>query len=150
MLVISDEVYKYMVYEGLGAGEEEDGKDSTGPEAAAAALRAAKSSTAIPAAAAASGGSGTSTSSTSNTSRGALQPECEGGSSAAREAPPAGVAKRADNVGVVEPLPALRHVHFATLPGMWDRTITISSAGKTFSVTGWQVQYCSSIALAAV
>ncbi|CAN0407846.1 unnamed protein product, partial [Hapterophycus canaliculatus] len=40
---------------------------------------------------------------------------------------------------VTEPLPALRHVHFATLPGMWDRTITISSAGKTFSVTGWQV-----------
>ena len=31
------------------------------------------------------------------------------------------------------------HVHFATLPGMWDRTITISSAGKTFSATGWQV-----------
>jgi hypothetical protein len=23
--------------------------------------------------------------------------------------------------------------------GMWDRTITVSSAGKTFSVTGWQV-----------
>ena len=22
---------------------------------------------------------------------------------------------------------------------MWDRTLTISSAGKTFSVTGWQV-----------
>ena len=41
--------------------------------------------------------------------------------------------------GAVEPLPALRHVHFATLPGMWDRTVTISSAGKTFSVTGWQV-----------
>lgn len=39
----------------------------------------------------------------------------------------------------VEPLPPVRHVHFATLPGMWDRTITISSAGKTFSVTGWQV-----------
>mmetsp|Transcript_7605 Transcript_7605/g.11400 ORF Transcript_7605/g.11400 Transcript_7605/m.11400 type:complete len:498 (+) Transcript_7605:41-1534(+) len=31
------------------------------------------------------------------------------------------------------------HIHFATLPGMWDRTITISSAGKTFSITGWQV-----------
>eukprot|EP00554_Chaetoceros_debilis_P006627 CAMPEP_0194078658 /NCGR_PEP_ID=MMETSP0149-20130528/5001_1 /TAXON_ID=122233 /ORGANISM="Chaetoceros debilis, Strain MM31A-1" /LENGTH=562 /DNA_ID=CAMNT_0038759961 /DNA_START=98 /DNA_END=1783 /DNA_ORIENTATION=+ len=31
------------------------------------------------------------------------------------------------------------HVHFATLPGMEDRTITISSAGKTFSATGWQV-----------
>jgi len=31
------------------------------------------------------------------------------------------------------------HIHFASLPGMWDRTITISSAGKTFSATGWQV-----------
>ena len=31
------------------------------------------------------------------------------------------------------------HEHFASLPGMWDRTITISSAGKTFSATGWQV-----------
>uniref|UniRef100_A0A8C2ZPX3 Kynurenine--oxoglutarate transaminase 3 n=1 Tax=Cyclopterus lumpus TaxID=8103 RepID=A0A8C2ZPX3_CYCLU len=28
---------------------------------------------------------------------------------------------------------------FTTLPGMWDRTITISSAGKTFSVTGWKL-----------
>ncbi|KAA8589256.1 hypothetical protein FQN60_012621 [Etheostoma spectabile] len=27
---------------------------------------------------------------------------------------------------------------FTTLPGMWDRTITIGSAGKTFSVTGWK------------
>lgn len=26
----------------------------------------------------------------------------------------------------------------ATLPGMWERTITIGSAGKTFSVTGWK------------
>ncbi|CAC5391933.1 CCBL [Mytilus coruscus] len=26
-----------------------------------------------------------------------------------------------------------------TLPGMWDRTVTIGSAGKTFSVTGWKV-----------
>jgi len=34
------------------------------------------------------------------------------------------------------------HCHFASLPGMWDRTITISSAGKTFSVTGWQVGWC--------
>jgi kynurenine--oxoglutarate transaminase/cysteine-S-conjugate beta-lyase/glutamine--phenylpyruvate transaminase len=31
------------------------------------------------------------------------------------------------------------HVHFARLPGMFDRTLTLSSAGKTFSVTGWQV-----------
>jgi N-succinyldiaminopimelate aminotransferase len=32
-----------------------------------------------------------------------------------------------------------RHVPMATLPGMADRTISISSAGKTFSVTGWKV-----------
>jgi kynurenine--oxoglutarate transaminase/cysteine-S-conjugate beta-lyase/glutamine--phenylpyruvate transaminase len=31
------------------------------------------------------------------------------------------------------------HVHFASLPGMGERTLTISSAGKTFSATGWQV-----------
>jgi N-succinyldiaminopimelate aminotransferase len=31
------------------------------------------------------------------------------------------------------------HVPIATLPGMSDRTITISSAGKTYSVTGWKV-----------
>jgi len=34
------------------------------------------------------------------------------------------------------------HIHFASLPGMWDRTITISSAGKTFSATGWQAGWC--------
>jgi len=32
-----------------------------------------------------------------------------------------------------------RHVPLCTLPGMWDRTVTISSAGKTFSFTGWKV-----------
>lgn len=31
------------------------------------------------------------------------------------------------------------HYHFARFPNMWDRTITLSSCGKTFSVTGWQV-----------
>jgi len=31
------------------------------------------------------------------------------------------------------------HVHFASLPGMWDQTVTVSSAGKTFGITGWQV-----------
>lgn len=31
------------------------------------------------------------------------------------------------------------HVPMATLPGMRERTITISSAGKTFSATGWKV-----------
>ncbi len=31
------------------------------------------------------------------------------------------------------------HLHLAKLPGMADRTVTISSAGKTFSTTGWKV-----------
>lgn len=31
------------------------------------------------------------------------------------------------------------HLPMASLPGMADRTLTISSAGKTFSVTGWKV-----------
>ena len=31
------------------------------------------------------------------------------------------------------------HVPLCTLPGMADRTITISSAGKTFSFTGWKI-----------
>ena len=32
-----------------------------------------------------------------------------------------------------------RHVSLATLPGMADRTITISGASKTYSVTGWRI-----------
>mmetsp|Transcript_23921 Transcript_23921/g.70453 ORF Transcript_23921/g.70453 Transcript_23921/m.70453 type:complete len:439 (-) Transcript_23921:439-1755(-) len=35
----------------------------------------------------------------------------------------------------------LEHVRFATLPGMWERTISVYSAGKTFSCTGWRVGY---------
>ena len=31
------------------------------------------------------------------------------------------------------------HIPMATLPGMAERTLTISSAGKTFSATGWKV-----------
>ncbi|MDQ1642582.1 MAG: N-succinyldiaminopimelate aminotransferase [Actinomycetota bacterium] len=31
------------------------------------------------------------------------------------------------------------HIPLATFPGMADRTLTISSAGKTFSFTGWKV-----------
>jgi N-succinyldiaminopimelate aminotransferase len=33
----------------------------------------------------------------------------------------------------------LQHISMATLPGMANRTVTISSAGKTFSMTGWKV-----------
>ncbi len=32
-----------------------------------------------------------------------------------------------------------RHLRFATLPGMHARTLTISSAGKSFSLTGWKI-----------
>lgn len=31
------------------------------------------------------------------------------------------------------------HIRMASLPGMWDRTLTVGSAGKTFSVTGWKL-----------
>ncbi|MBA2336337.1 MAG: aminotransferase class I/II-fold pyridoxal phosphate-dependent enzyme [Acidimicrobiia bacterium] len=31
------------------------------------------------------------------------------------------------------------HVSIASRPGMWERTITLSSLGKTFSLTGWKV-----------
>ena len=35
------------------------------------------------------------------------------------------------------------HVPLATLPGMAERTVVISSLGKTFSVTGWKVGWAS-------
>ncbi|HET9014939.1 MAG TPA: methionine aminotransferase [Thermomicrobiaceae bacterium] len=33
------------------------------------------------------------------------------------------------------------HVPIATLPGMWERTVTLNSTGKTFSMTGWKIGY---------
>lgn len=33
------------------------------------------------------------------------------------------------------------HVYFATLPGMWERTISCSSLSKTYSITGWRLGY---------
>ncbi len=33
----------------------------------------------------------------------------------------------------------LSHIPLATIPGMRDRTVAVSSAGKTFSVTGWKI-----------
>jgi N-succinyldiaminopimelate aminotransferase len=40
------------------------------------------------------------------------------------------------------------HVPLATYPGMRDRTVTISSAGKTFSCTGWKIGWvCAAPAL---
>jgi N-succinyldiaminopimelate aminotransferase len=38
------------------------------------------------------------------------------------------------------------HVPMATLPGMRDRTITISSSGKTFSFTGWKIGWVTGTA----
>ncbi|MFC1959107.1 aminotransferase class I/II-fold pyridoxal phosphate-dependent enzyme [Chloroflexota bacterium] len=35
-----------------------------------------------------------------------------------------------------------RHIRLATLPGMAERTITISSSGKTFSITGFKIGWC--------
>ena len=31
------------------------------------------------------------------------------------------------------------HLSIGSLPGMWERTLTVSSAGKTFSLTGWKI-----------
>jgi len=35
------------------------------------------------------------------------------------------------------------HIPIATLPGMAQRTLTVSSIGKSFSFTGWKVGWCS-------
>ena len=35
------------------------------------------------------------------------------------------------------------HVPIATLPGMFERTLTLSSAGKSYSVTGWKVRWAT-------
>ena len=35
------------------------------------------------------------------------------------------------------------HVPMATLPGMFERTLTISSGGKTFHTTGWKIGWMS-------
>ncbi|HVJ04466.1 MAG TPA: aminotransferase class I/II-fold pyridoxal phosphate-dependent enzyme [Candidatus Saccharimonadales bacterium] len=34
-----------------------------------------------------------------------------------------------------------RHTYFATLPGMFERTISCSSLSKTYSITGWRLGY---------
>jgi aminotransferase len=34
------------------------------------------------------------------------------------------------------------HISPASLPGMWERSITISGLSKTFSITGWRIGYC--------
>ncbi len=42
------------------------------------------------------------------------------------------------------------HIPIATLPGMRERTLSIGSAGKTFSVTGWKIGWaCGPVELVA-
>jgi N-succinyldiaminopimelate aminotransferase len=59
------------------------------------------------------------------------------------------VAVRHDVVVVVDEVyehlvyDGARHVPLISLPGMADRTISISSAGKTFSITGWKVGWAT-------
>ena len=57
----------------------------------------------------------------------------------------AGLAREYDAVVVTDEVyehqtfDGIRHLPLVTLPGMAERTVTISSAGKTFSVTGWKI-----------
>ncbi len=61
----------------------------------------------------------------------------------------AGLARRHDAIVVSDEVyehlvfDGAEHVPIATLPGMAERTLTIGSAGKTFSVTGWKVGWVS-------
>jgi aminotransferase len=51
----------------------------------------------------------------------------------------AGVIMVCDEVYEYLVTPSHRHVSMASIPGMFDHTLTLSSAGKTFQVTGWRV-----------
>ncbi|XP_076436323.1 kynurenine aminotransferase-like isoform X2 [Babylonia areolata] len=57
----------------------------------------------------------------------------------------AGLCKKYDVVCVADEVyewmiyPGNEHIKIASLPDMWERTITVGSAGKTFSVTGWKL-----------
>lgn len=59
----------------------------------------------------------------------------------------AGLAKRHDTLVMTDEVyehlvfEGHAHVPMATLPGMRERTITISSTAKTFSMTGWKIGY---------
>ncbi|MEI6101974.1 MAG: aminotransferase class I/II-fold pyridoxal phosphate-dependent enzyme, partial [Eubacteriales bacterium] len=34
-----------------------------------------------------------------------------------------------------------KHIYFASLPGMFERTVSCSSLSKTYSITGWRLGY---------
>jgi len=48
----------------------------------------------------------------------------------------------ADEVYHVMCYDGIKSISFATLPDMWERTITLGSAGKSFSVTGYKLGWC--------
>lgn len=58
-------------------------------------------------------------------------------------------AKRVDAVVITDEVyehllfDGATHIPIATLPGMRDQTLTISSAGKTFSLTGWKIGWAT-------
>ena len=61
----------------------------------------------------------------------------------------AAAATRADAIVITDEVyehltfDGLSHIPLSTLPGMAERTLTISSAGKTFSLTGWKIGWVS-------
>jgi aminotransferase len=46
-----------------------------------------------------------------------------------------------EHIWYPDPARGIAHVSIATLDGMRDRTVTINSLSKTYSVTGWRVGY---------
>lgn len=61
----------------------------------------------------------------------------------------AAAATRADAIVITDEVyehltfDGLGHIPLSTLPGMAERTLSISSAGKTFSLTGWKIGWVS-------
>ncbi|MGO9450319.1 MAG: pyridoxal phosphate-dependent aminotransferase [Candidatus Binataceae bacterium] len=59
----------------------------------------------------------------------------------------AALCKRHDTLAITDEIyehiiyGGARHVSIATLPGMADRTVTISGLSKTYSITGWRLAY---------
>ncbi|CAM9727540.1 unnamed protein product [Chrysoparadoxa australica] len=114
ILVISDEVYKYMIHEDVGEKDETPQAGGGGAEGLETGVNCDLQGV------------------NGKKLERRIKPEVDG-------APEPEVVPAATSSGHMPVLAPSRHVHFANLEGMWDRTVTISSAGKTFGVTGWQV-----------
>ena len=59
----------------------------------------------------------------------------------------AGLAKKYDTYVITDEVyehiiyAPQKHTYFATLPEMWERTVSCSSLSKTYSITGWRLGY---------